>query len=144
LKVFFSPDCIADTRNRTSEIFEPDWLKSYIVLPCMNVHDLVNTAEAKTRQIFVENYIGTRLMLMKRVKESILYKLASSIIDIIVAYGYPPDTTAENENMNEFKDHLQQMNNSGNESFEQNFYTFFAAIPHIIESNVEKYSDLIF
>jgi glycerol-3-phosphate O-acyltransferase len=134
-----------DPRNKTPEIFEPDWLKSYIVLPCMNVHDLVNTAEAKTRQIFVENYIGTRLMLMKRVKESILNKLTSSIIDIIEAFGYPPDTTAENENMNEINYHLQQMNSSGNESFEQNLYTlFFAAIPHIIESNVEKHSDLIF
>jgi hypothetical protein len=33
LKIFFSPDCIADPRNNPSAIFDPEWLKFYIVIP---------------------------------------------------------------------------------------------------------------
>jgi hypothetical protein len=111
----------------------------------MNIYDLFHSGKAKTKQFFIEKCIGTRLTLMKRVKDSILYKLASSMIDIIVANGYPPDTKIKNKNITDIKDHLQQETTEEETSFGKSFYSlFFSSIPHIIESNVEHHSELIF
>jgi hypothetical protein len=111
----------------------------------MNVYDLFHSGETKTKQIFIEKYTGTRLTLMKRIKDSIVYKLASSMIDIIVANGYPPDTTVKNKNITDIKSHLQQSTTEDDTSFGKNFYSlFFSSIPHMIESNVEQHSKLIF
>jgi len=145
LKIYFSPDSIKDSRDSPSPLYNPSWIKNYILIPCMTVYDIFNQPAAKAREIYIKECIGNRNLLLKRSKESILHKLTATFIDIIITNG-EPEVTSTTQNMLDIKEYISKQNTDENiAGFTEDYYTlFFTSIPQIIEGNVENHWRLIF
>jgi hypothetical protein len=87
--LFLSADKIPYEESRLN-VFHYDWILNNILYPCVDVYNLLGNDESKTYKIFMEHSGYKRVDLRKRFKESILYNMASSIINILVNNPWPP------------------------------------------------------
>jgi hypothetical protein len=98
-ELFFSPDCIKTPSDSVDCIYTPNWLKTNIVHPAMQVYYLFyNDTDCDTIKIFNEYYMGPTEAVQKRYKESILTNLLSQLIEILVEKGYPVLFPTKNAN----------------------------------------------
>ena len=141
--VFFSADKLPFVDEDKRNIFHPDWIKSNIIQPTMDVMDLLTTEASKTHQIFATQCGLSMSFISKRIKESILYAMTSEIIKTIVSNGYPPlflpDTDDQRQQIVSIQQQVSKMNSEDIWSVEQDLYTiFFQAIPYMIEKNIDS------
>jgi hypothetical protein len=87
--LFLSSDKIPYKESRLN-VFHHDWILNNILNPCVDVYNLLGNDESKTNKIFMEHVGYKRVDLRKRFKESILYSMASSIVNVLVSNPWPP------------------------------------------------------
>jgi hypothetical protein len=87
--LFLSTDKIPYKESRLN-VFHHDWILNNILYPCVDVYNLLGNDESKTYKIFMEQ-LGYKVVdLRKCFKESILYSMASSTINVLVSNPWPP------------------------------------------------------
>jgi len=142
--LFLSADKIPYKESRLN-VFHHDWILNNILYPCVDVYNLLGNDESKTYKIFMEHLGYKRVDLRKRFKESILYNMASSIINILVNNPWPPtfikgNTTLQKLRINEIQNRFKSYNDENRWKVTQDIYTvFLQGIPYMIEKNVEKH-----
>jgi len=112
---------------------------------CIDVYNLLGNDKSKTHKIFNEHLGYKRSDLRKRFKESILYSMASSIINVLVSNPWPPtfikgNMTLQKLRINEIKNRIKSYNDENRWNVNQDIYTvFLQGIIYMIEKNVEKH-----
>jgi len=139
--IFFSADKLPYVEDDKRNVFHPDWIKNNIIIPCMDVYDLLSLETSATHKIFMAHCGLSKVDIRKRIKESILYCMTSDIIKAILSNGWPLDFIAATNNqqhrINMIKSKIQQLNRDEVWPVQQDVFTvFFQAIPYIIENNI--------
>jgi len=137
--LFLSADKIPYEESRLN-VFHHDWFLNNILYPCVDVYNLLGNDESKTYRIFMEHLGYKRVDLRKRFKESILYNMASSIINILVNNPWPPtfikgNTTLQKLWIHEIQNRIKSYNDENRWKVTQDIYTvFLQGIPYMIEN----------
>jgi hypothetical protein len=87
--LFLSADKIPYEESKLN-VFHHDWILNNILYPCVDVYHLLGNDKSNTYKIFIEHFGYKRSDLRKHFKESILYSMASSIINKLVNNLWPP------------------------------------------------------
>jgi hypothetical protein len=103
---------------------------------------LFDNKESKTYDLYEENYCKHLQYTHSRTKESIIYSLVATFIEILLDNGENPLMIGSNKNTQEISQYLRT---TETKSCNTTLYTvFFQALPHLIENNVENYHQIIF
>jgi hypothetical protein len=123
-----------------------DFFYEYILVPVtdITIHMLKDDKSTKLKNIIQQHFVLRTEILWPRLKEFVIYGLASTFIDIIVKNGQNPDFTVKNDNtmgIKEFLDKNIDADNSKESSFSKStnlYQLFFSALPHLIERHVKE------
>jgi hypothetical protein len=136
--LFLSADKIPYEESKLN-VFHHDWILNNILNPCVDVYNLLGNDKSNTYKIFYEHLGYKRSDLRKRFKESILYSMASSIINVLVNNPWPPtfvkgNMTLQKLRINEIQSRIKSYNDENRWNVHQDIYTvFLQGIPYMIE-----------
>ena len=148
-KLFFSPDLLKYEDDKDN-VFHAEWIKNNILLPCLDVIQLISTKNTKTHQVFQTHLCYSKGDLTVRIKECVMHNLVADMIKTIIRNGFPvltaANTDVQKQNIDEIKATIRKFNSQYNQDSEliwgakQDLYTvFFQAIPYMIERNIEQH-----
>jgi hypothetical protein len=142
-----APDTYHPPAGMNECIFQTvDFFYEYILVPVtdITIHMLKDDKSAELNNIIQTHFVFKPDIHWPRLKEFVIYGLASTLIDVIVKNGQNPDFTDTNDNTREIKEFLDKnidADNSKKSSFfkSTNLYQlFFSALPHLIERHVKE------
>lgn len=126
-----------------------DFFVEYILYPVTHiVYDQLDNAVSPVNAIVLANYVKEPNKHPQKIKEFVTYTLTSTFIDILLKYGLNATFRVRNDNTIEISTFLNQEKKTkkyNNIIRATTLYElYFAAIPGIIDRNVEKHWGLIF
>jgi hypothetical protein len=138
---YHPPPGMNECMFQTAEFFY-----EYILVPVtdITIHMLKDEKSTELKSIIQKYFVLKPEIHWPKLKEFVIYGLASTFIDIIIKNGQNPDFTVSNDNTMEIKEFLDKnidANNSDKTSFfkSTNLYQlFFSALPHLIERHVKE------
>jgi hypothetical protein len=137
---YHPPPGMNECMFQTAEFFY-----EYILVPVtdITIHMLKDEKSTELKSIIQKHFVSKPEIHWPKLKEFVIYGLASTFIDIIIKNGPNPDFTVSNDNTMEIKEFLDtniDANISDKRSFfkSTNLYQlFFSALPHLIERHVK-------
>ena len=123
-----------------------EFFYEYILVPVtdITIHMLKDDKSTELKNIIQTYFVTKPEIHWPKLKEFVIYGLASTFIDIIIKNGQNPDFTVSNDNTMEIKEFLDNnidADTSEKSSFfkSSNLYQlFFSALPHLIERHVKE------
>jgi hypothetical protein len=146
-KLYFSPDLLKYEDDKDN-VFHAEWIKNNILLPCLDVVNLISNKNTKTHQVFHTHLCYSKGDLTVRIKECVMHNLVADMIKTRNRNRFPvltaANTDGQKRNVDEIKAKIRKFNCQYNQDSEliwgakQDLYTVsIQAIPYMIERYIE-------
>ena len=151
---FLEPDRFSPTtKGVTTEcsFLQVEFFHDYILTPITDiVIHMIEDKKGNIQNILLQHYILQKGVHWPKLSEFMMYALASSFIDIIMTNGSEPNFTTNNPSTQEIKRFLNKNAAEKEPSYSNilratNLYElFFAALPNLLQSNIQTHWQIIF
>jgi hypothetical protein len=111
-KLFFSPDLLKYEDDKDN-VFHAEWIKNNILIPCLDVVNLISNKNTKKHQVFQTHLCYSKGDLTVHIKECLMHNCVADMIKTIIRNGFPVLTAANTDvqklNIDEIKAKIRKI-----------------------------------